>query len=464
MPEKSAQEVPRASREQYEKGVQAFQRKNFDYAISILNHVLHQEPAFYECRQALRATQFKKAGESGGFLKKMWGGASSSPMIAKGQLALRKNPLEALQIAEQILNGDPHSSLAHKLLADAALQAGLPRTAILSLEILVKNSPKDSALWVELAEAYSLENDITKAESAYNEVLKLKPGDPDISLALKNLSARRTMEEGGYDALADGSGSYRDILRNKDQAVTLEQEGRQFKSDEVVDRLIRENEARIVAEPNNLKLLRTVAELYTQKKDFDRALEYYQRIIAVEGAVDPSLEKVIMDTTIRKFDHKVSLLDPQAPDYPAEMARLEAERAQLLVDECKGRADRYPNDLQIRFELGTLYYKAGKFSEAIQEFQKAQNNPHRRIQALSSLGQCFAQRGMNDLAARTLQNALKEKTGFDEEKKDLLYALGSVLEKMGKRDEGIEALKQIYEVDIGYRDVAARVDAYYASK
>ena len=464
MPEKSSQEVPRAWREQYEKGVQAFQRKNLDYAIAILTQVLQQEPGFYECREALRATQFKKAGESGGFLKKMWGGASSSPMVAKGQLALRKNPLEALQIAEQILNSDPHSSSAHKLLADAALQADLPRTAILSLEILVKTSPKDPALWIELAEAYSRENDISKAEAAYGEVLKLRPNDPDISLAMKNLSARRTMAEGGYDALADGSGSYRDILKNKAEAVSLEQEGRQVKSDDVASRLILEYEARIQAEPDNLKLLRTVAELYTQKKEFDRALEYYNRIIAFEGAVDPSLEKAIMETTLRKFDHATDQLDPQAPDYNQQITRLKSERDALLIDECRRRAEKYPNDLQIRFELGTLYFKAGKISDAIQEFQKAQNNPHRRIQALNYLGQCFARRGMNDLAARTLQNALKEKLVFDDEKKELLYELGIVLEKMGKTEEAIEVLKQIYEVDIGYRDVAARVDAYYASK
>ena len=53
---------------------------------------------------------------------------------------------------------------------------------------------------------------------------------------------------------------------------------------------------------------------------------------------------------------------------------------------------------------------------------------------------------------------------MDEEKKDLIYNLGSVLEKMGKGDEAIEQFKLIYEVDISYRDVAAKVDAYYAAQ
>ena len=53
---------------------------------------------------------------------------------------------------------------------------------------------------------------------------------------------------------------------------------------------------------------------------------------------------------------------------------------------------------------------------------------------------------------------------FDEEKKELIYLLGCVLEKMGKREEAIEQFKLIYEVDIGYKDVAEKMDAYYGGQ
>ena len=96
--------------------------------------------------------------------------------------------------------------------------------------------------------------------------------------------------------------------------------------------------------------------------------------------------------------------------------------------------------------------------------QKSQNNPNKKIASLNYLGQCFARRNMNDIAVRTFQNALKEKTVFDEEKKEMTYLLGCVLEKLGKKEEAMEQLKQIYEVDISYKDVAAKVDAYYASQ
>lgn len=464
MAEKSLNQIPRGLREQYEKGLKNFQQQNFDYAIAILTQVLVQEPAFYDCRQVLRVTQFKKAGSGGGFFKKVFSGASSTPLVAKGQLALRSNPLEALNIAEQILNNDPNSSAGHKLLADAALAADLPKTAILSLEILVKASPKDRELNQELAEAYARSGQNAKAEAIYTDLLRANPGDQKISQALKDLSARSTMTDGGYESLADGTGSYRDILKNKEQAVALEQENRQVKSEDVADRLIRDYETKLASDPNNFKLMRSVAELYVQKKDFDRALAYYEKLVSSDGGADASLEKTISDLKIKKLDHALSQLDATAPDYNERAETLRAERDAFFLEECKRRADKYPNDLQIRFELGQLYFKTGKISEAIQELQKAQNNPHRKVQAMSLLGQCFAATGKNDMAARKLQDALKEKLTFDEEKKDLIYALGSVLEKMGKADEAIEQFKQIYEVDIGYKDVSAKVDAYYAGK
>src|SRR5258708_820593 len=171
MPEKNLNDMPRDLRDLYQKGSVALQRQNFDYAIAIFNQVLQREPGFFECRQALRAAQFKKAGGSTNFFKKMIGGASSSPLLAKAQMSLRKNPLEAIQVAEQILNGDPTSSAAHKILAEAALGAGLPRTSCFSYEILLKNSPKDLDLNMDYGKALAQAGQVSKAEDIYAEMM-----------------------------------------------------------------------------------------------------------------------------------------------------------------------------------------------------------------------------------------------------------------------------------------------------
>ena len=114
MPEKNVSALPRELRDLYQKGTQALTRQNFEYAIAIFNQVLSKDPSCFECRQALRAAQFKNAGNSGGFFKKMLGGASSSPAIAKAQMSVRKDPIEAIRILEEVLNNDPSNAAAHK--------------------------------------------------------------------------------------------------------------------------------------------------------------------------------------------------------------------------------------------------------------------------------------------------------------------------------------------------------------
>lgn len=462
MPEKSFQEIPRAWREQYEKGRAAFERNNLDYAISILAKVIEQEPGFFECRQALRASQFKKAGVGGTtFFRKLIG--STSPKLLQARAHLRGNPLESLQLAEQVLNNDPNNLDAHKVLAEAALAADLPRTAVLSLEIVYKQAPRDRDLVLKLAGALARIGQAARAEHLLGELVKAHPHDPEVTQALKDASANRTLKEGGYDALATGQGSYRDILRDEQEAVTLEQEKRDHRTEDVTDRLLAEYETRLAQEPQNLRLLRSIADLHAEKKDYDRALEYYQRLAGAETA-DPTLERTIADLRVRKYDQALAQLDPGDPAAAEAIGRLKTEKRDFLVEDCRRRLERYPNDLQVRFELGQLYFEAGRLSDAIQEFQKAQNHPNKRLAALYHLGQCFARRGMHDLAVRTFQNALREKSAFDDEKKDLIYALGCSLERMGRREEAIEQLKLIYEVDITFRDVSAKVDAYYAGQ
>lgn len=464
MPEKSVNEIPREVRPLFTKGNDALLRENFDYAISLFSQVLDREPAIYECRKALRKAQFGKAGSGRSFFKKVMSSAGSSPGVARAQMALRKNPTEALQLAEHVLNSDPTSSGAHKVVVEAATALDLPRTAVMSLELLARNHPKDKNIAIQLAHALAGIGEVQRAEMTLTEFARSMPNDIELAQALKNVAAKRTMHEGGYNTLAEGEGSYRDILKNEAEAVALEQEQRVQKTEDTAERLIQEYETRSKSEPNNLKLIRSLAELYTQKKQFDRALQGYEQVKASEMGNDPSLDRAIAETKVRRFEHEIETLDPNAADYSARVEELNAAKLDFQLAECQQRVEKYPTDLAMRFELGVLYFQAGKISEAIKEFQRAQGNPHKRIAALNYLAQCFARRKIFDLAADTLQDAIKEKVVFDDEKKELIYNLGSVLESMGKSADAIEQFKLIYKVDSSYRDVGGKVDAFYAGQ
>src|SRR5580658_1929225 len=172
MAEKNINEISRDARMLYTKAQEAAQRENADYAITLYNQVLEKEPGFFECRKALRAEQYKKAGSGGGFFKKMLSGAGSSPLVAKGQLALRSNPAGALIIAEQILNADPNSSGGHKIVVEAAKALELHKTAFMSYETLIKNSPKDKQLVIDFAHTSAEAGDTRQAEKILSDLVR----------------------------------------------------------------------------------------------------------------------------------------------------------------------------------------------------------------------------------------------------------------------------------------------------
>jgi hypothetical protein len=46
-------------------------------------------------------------------------------------------------------------------------------------------------------------------------------------------------------------------------------------------------------------------------------------------------------------------------------------------------------------------------------------------------------------------------------KKEIVYNLGLVYERMGEGEKSLTCMKQIYEADYGYKDVARRVESSY---
>ncbi len=92
----------------------------------------------------------------------------------------------------------------------------------MSYETLSNNSPKDRDLAIEFAQALAAAGDVSASENNRGEkilmdLLRDNPSDGDLKQALKNLSARKTLDQGGYGALEGGGGSYRDILKEQNR-------------------------------------------------------------------------------------------------------------------------------------------------------------------------------------------------------------------------------------------------------
>ena len=455
------------------KAMSAMELKNYPYVIQLAQGLLQSLPEFLDGRKLARRAATEKAKTAKkGFFSSL--GLSSS---SKAAGLLKKNDLPGALVAlEEFLADDPLNIQANTLLQEAAMKWNPPmkELAFFAFETILEGAPKDKVQLNRFA-AFCMEKDETgtprdpaRAVELYNRILAIAPNDLAAIKGSKDASASLTLKKGGWEM--EGT-SYRDLIKNKEEAVSLEQQGRVVKSEEMIDQQIAELSAAVQEDPSSIDKSRKVAALYEQKEDFDNALEWYRYVLGLTAGADPTIARKISDIQLRQINDaykareeflEASPDDPEAPRYRQEMEELAKQRAEFVLGDARERVERNPTDLIAHFELATALMDSGHHQEAIGHLQRARSNPSIRLKAMSKLGQCYVSRNMNDLAAKTFEDAISELTAMDSVKKDLLYNLGTIYETMGHKEKALEAFKQIYEVDYGYRDVASKVESSYS--
>ena len=166
------------------------------------------------------------------------------------------------------------------------------------------------------------------------------------------------------------------------------------------------------------------------------------------------------DYTITQLE-EAAAADPDNAELQAQLKEAKSGRVSERLVECQQRVDQNPTDPKLRYDLGQAFYDAEQYSEAIPHLQQATRNPHIRTKVLLLLGRTFNAKGMMDLSIKQLSDANDELTVMDSTKKEILYELGLIYAKAERKEDAINCFKQIYEVDYGYRDVAARVEGSY---
>lgn len=449
--------APRKAREMFEKAMAAMERGNLDYAMDMFTSVLELEPRLLRARKFLRAAAVKKFKDAkGGGLTHLVSFVSGTPALIAALAQVKSKPEQALKTAEKLLRKDPLNLPFINLLVRAAEACEMPEVAIQTLEIARDHYPKNVEILKTLGRLYIDTNQTQEARTTYETLNSLRPNDPAIIKALKDTAALDTMRKGGWAE----AGSFRDVIKDKKEAVTLEQESKAVKSEKDLGDLILEVQGRIEREPENVNYKRQLADLLARAQRYEEAIAVLQEAYESTGRADPQIDRALSALRTRHLDAQIEQLR-RAGDAAGAQAK-EEEKAAFVLEDAVERVKRYPNDLQYRYDLGWILYERQRLNEAIQEFQLAQRNPQRRIRSLYYLAMCFKQKKQFDIAMEQLQKAVSELSIMDDTKKDILYEMGIVAEQMGRREEAAKYFKEIYAVDIGYRDVAQKIEKVYS--
>jgi len=461
---KTEKELNEAQRSLWLKAMAAIELRNFGYAISLLQGILKQEPQFLTGRQLLRRAEVakQKAG------KKSFFNISTAPIaVMKAQREIKKAPQRAVEMIEKVLEGEPYNRQANLALKEAAVAAGWPEIGVFALQTLLEENPRDVKLLHELGLLYHQTGQSDEAVEIYNRITEIDPLDAAALRLGKDASARASMATGGWTQAE----SYRELIKDKDVAISLEQQSRMQLTGEALDQQITELQARQKTEPQNVDLARRLGTLCEQKDDIESAIKWYQRAIELTGSSDPGLIRKLSRLKMRGEERDIAAheeflaghtkKDAAHAKRSEELQTAKKKRAGILIEEVKKRLERNPTDLQLRFELGEHCVNAQRFREAVPELQRARQNPNARLKAMNLLGVCYCELGMLDLAMKQFEDAAREIVTMDPMKKEIVYNLGIVYEKMGEREKSLNCMKQIYEADYGYRDVAERVESSY---
>lgn len=463
---KTEQQLAGAALDLWKRGKAAADSNNRDYAIQILSDVVKREPTFLPGRQMLRAMEIQKF-KAQSSLSRQLGAVKTAAAAMRASGALKKNPAEAMGLAEDVLTSDPYNGKANEVLGDAAMALDMPEVAILAHETVADANPKDKKNLHSLAQLCLRLSDFNRAITVYQRILEIDPRDSDAQSGQKNATAQLASSTGGWEK----GGDFRESLRNKDQSIQLEQESKVTNSaDQIADQIARLSQ-QVQANPASLLFPKQIADLYLKQEDYENAIAWYTYTFEQGGQTDASLEKTIGNLQIKKIDKDIadaranmeaSAADPDAQqqwnDY---LAQLVTYRKQLSLQTAQGRVQRYPNEKMYHYELGRAYVDLEMYKEARPALQEGKRQPSVRYEAANLLGVCFWKSGMLDLAEKELSTASGEIPVMNDVKKEILYNLGCVQDAAGKKAESIEIFKELYAADFGYKDVAARVEGSY---
>lgn len=454
------EELPADLKEHWKNAKSSVERNNPGYAVKFLQAILKQQPGFVVGRKLLRNAEIRVTGAEIGAAKKSLFGGGAGAHLRKA----KKDPLAAMVDIEKELEKDPFNAGLNDALHEAALTANLLDTAAFALETSHTGNPENVKNSHKLAQFYIRRDMNLEASRIYRDIVKVNPGDGEAVKGEKDTSAKASMQQN--TVTGPGKAGVVSIKVKSDEAAELEKSNRSAMTKEQLQEKAEGLVAQYQADANNINVVKDLANTYQQLEEWRSAEQFYSWAFQLSGG-DSSLQNKasVMKDKADEQDlenlRAAAAADPDNADLQAQLQQHEGAHVAERLADAKQRVENNPTDPKLRYELGRALYDSGEFSDAIPHLQQATRNPHIRTKVLLLLGRTFDAKNMTDLAIKQLSDANQELQSMDNTKKEVLYELGLIYDKAGRKDEALESFKQIYENDYGYLDVAARVEGAY---
>ncbi|OVE81908.1 hypothetical protein BVY04_02155 [bacterium M21] len=453
---KTIRDLSKNQRTLYKYGEEAYEKGNYGYAVMMYRRVLKSVPDLHDIREKLHECQLKKIGGKSNLFRGLWAQIYTSIMAVKIEgLAKKDKAGEALDIAEQCMTIDPTSPAACTAVAKAAELVDLWEAAKITVEFGLKHNPNDVSLIEHAGYVYGEAGYGQDSLRMYTKLRTLQPNNKLWDKMVLQASANASIQKGNLGQDAD----LNDVIKDKDAAGKLEAQGRTHGTEESRKVLI-EDQIASIEEQDSVEKRKRLAALYTADRQWDLAIEWYNKTNELSGVDDPAIQSAVTEIEVYKVEDEITAVQAQVAAGTLDQAAGDEKVNELewkIHDIKKTGADKilrkFPNNHDVRFQFAELLVDEENFDEALPHFQKIQNNPRYRIRACMFVGNCFAGKGVHDLAVDQYKIVIDEVYHMDDDKKEAYYQLGQCYLHTGRTEEATKCFKEIYQVDVGYKDV-----------
>jgi tetratricopeptide (TPR) repeat protein len=348
---------------------------------------------------------------------------------------------EAMKILEDLKSADPENLEVHRKLKSLYVEFGEKELAVTECLILAK--------------LYEKEGDTERKDHILSEAFDIDPNDP-------RLSDRRTA------AVAEES-----ILTPT--GLDLAQPDTYTEEMSEADFYFRQG---LVKEA--LKIYRKYAELMPDNEEIRQKIEMitaeHEPVEALQDGTGTSLQeqsgmsleapgeepsKEGAADTLEGFQ-EISFAAKNEPVQAEEIPEptLENDVLEIFEEFKKGiESELEEEDSDTHYNLGIAYKEMGLVDDAIKEFQTANRDPRKHIQASSMLGLCYKEKGLYPLAIEAFKNALAHIAEKDGAYWGAKFDLAEVYQKGGNLREAVALYTEIYAYDSKFRNVDEKINS-----
>lgn len=437
-----------------ENAADAVKRRNFALAVKIYNQVLQIQPDYGEARSGLRKALFTRAAQRkpSKLTAVLFGGVH---LLSAAVCRLTGQHAAAARAYERYLVLDPLNEGANLKLGTALERADCRKSALAVYAAYAEQQPRCLPASRAAGALLYEQGQLAEALKMYEQALKVDPRDQESLKARKDLAAEGALQATGIETAE----SSRELVKDKQLQQKLEKRSRTQLTPEEIEQELEQREEQLQEKPDDVELLIRTAKLRELQKDLQGALDCLERAVGLRDD-DQDLAQQCGDLRLRLQEMRVQKALARGDNAAAERAEQVLNEARAA--EFQRRVDRNPADLRQRFELGGALLGVGQVDEAIAELQMAVKDPRHKAEAQLLLGKAFRSKDLFDVALGQLEKAL-EAAGEGSLAKDTLYEMGALCEEQGRREDALAHYARILEQDIGFRDVAERIEKLKAS-